>query len=43
MLSLLTFWLNDIAFSWSEQGIKRVVIDAVEEIAYSVLRTQALL
>ncbi len=40
LLSLLTFWLNDIAFSWSEQGMKGVVIDAVEEIAYGVLRTQ---
>ena len=40
VLSLLTFWLNDVAFSWSEQGMKRVVIDAFEEIAYSVLRTK---
>ncbi len=40
VLSLLTFCLNDVAFSWSEQGIKRVVTDAVEEIAYSVLRTK---
>ncbi len=40
LLSLATFWLNDVAFSWSEQGMKRVVVDAFEEIAYSVLRTK---
>ena len=40
ILSLVTFWLNDVAFSWSEQGIKRVALDAVEEIIYSVLSTK---
>ena len=38
LLSLVTFWLNDIAFSWGEIGTRRVVVDAFEEIAYSVLR-----
>ncbi len=40
VLSLVTFWLNDVGFSWTPQGVKRVVTDAFEEIAYSVLRTQ---
>jgi lipopolysaccharide export system permease protein len=38
LLSLVTFWLNDIAFSWGEIGSRRVVVDAFEEIAYGVLR-----
>ena len=38
LLSLVTFWLNDIAFSWGEIGTRRVVVDAFEEIAYGVLR-----
>jgi lipopolysaccharide export system permease protein len=32
--------LNDIAFSWGYQGLHRVVLQSVEEIAYGVLRTQ---
>ena len=38
LLSLVTFWLNDIAFSWGAIGSRRVVVDAFEEIAYGVLR-----
>ena len=38
LLSLVTFWLNDIAFSWGEIGSRQVVVDAFEEIAYGVLR-----
>src|SRR5690606_13687447 len=38
LLSLLTVWLNDVAVSWGRQGMARVVIESVEEIAYSRLR-----
>jgi lipopolysaccharide export system permease protein len=40
LLSLLTVWLNDVAVSWGTEGMQRVVIEAVEEIAYSKLKTQ---
>ena len=39
-LSLLTVWLNDLAVSWGRNGVTRVVISAVEEIAYSRLQTR---
>ncbi|HTU24082.1 MAG TPA: LptF/LptG family permease [Pirellulales bacterium] len=38
LLSLATFWLNDIAFSWGEIGSRRIVVDAFEEIAYGMLK-----
>ncbi|MHC4400561.1 MAG: LptF/LptG family permease [Planctomycetota bacterium] len=40
LLSLVTVWLNDVAVSWGRDGVRRVVMDAGEEIAYSMLRTQ---
>lgn len=40
LLSLVAVWLNDVAFSWGEAGVKRVIIQSVEEIAYGGLRTQ---
>lgn len=40
LLSLLTFWLSDVAVTWGHGGVQRVVIEAVEEIAYGMLRTQ---
>ncbi len=40
LLSLGTVWLNDLAFSWGRNGVQRVVIEAVEEIAHGMLRTQ---
>ena len=40
VLSLGTVWLTDMAVSWGRNGAQQVVIDSVEEIAYSVLRTQ---
>jgi len=40
ILSLATVWLNDAAVSWGRDGIRRVVIESVEEIAYGMLRTQ---
>lgn len=40
LLSLTTVWLNDAAVSWGREGIQRIVIESVEEIAYGMLRTQ---
>ncbi len=40
LLSLVTVWLNDLAVSWGRNGAQRVVIGAVEEIAYSMLKSQ---
>jgi lipopolysaccharide export system permease protein len=39
-LSAFTLWINDLAWSWGYHGMQRVVIEAGEEIAYSMLRTQ---
>lgn len=39
-LSLITFWLNDVAITWGQAGIQRVVFESVEEIVYGMLRTQ---
>jgi len=40
LLSLATVWLNDVAVSWGRNGVQRVVVEAAEEIAYGMLRTQ---
>lgn len=40
LLSLLSVWLNDVAFSWGYAGVQRVVIESIEEIAYSTLRAK---
>ncbi|WP_425614386.1 LptF/LptG family permease [Anatilimnocola sp. NA78] len=40
LLSLVSVWLNDVAYSWGFTGMQRVVIQSVEEIAYGMLRTQ---
>ena len=40
LLSLVTTKLNDVAVSWGRNGAERVVVEAVEEIAYAMLRTQ---
>ena len=40
LLSLLTVWVNDLAVSWGREGMTRVVLESVEEIAYSRLRQQ---
>jgi lipopolysaccharide export system permease protein len=40
LISLATVWLNDVAVSWGRGGARRVVIDAVEEIVYGMLRVQ---
>jgi len=40
LCSLMTVWINDMAVSWGRHGVRRVVIEAVEEIAYGMLHTQ---
>lgn len=40
VLSLATVWLTDMAVSWGRNGAQQVVIDSVEKIVYSLLRTQ---
>ena len=39
-LSLFGVWLNDLAFSWGQAGMQRVILHSVEEIAYGMLRKQ---
>jgi lipopolysaccharide export system permease protein len=39
-VSFATVWLNDAGVAWGRAGAQRVVIESVEEIAYSMLRTQ---
>jgi lipopolysaccharide export system permease protein len=39
VLSLATVWLNDLAMSWGHLGVQQVVINALEDIAYGMLRT----
>ena len=39
LLSLSLVYLNDIALSWGRTGIRRVIIDSIEEMAYGALRT----
>ena len=40
LVSLTAVWLNDVAASWGRQGVQRVVLQSVEQIAYGMLRTQ---
>jgi len=40
LVSLVTVWLNDVAVSWGRNGARRVVVEAAEDIAYSMLRAQ---
>jgi lipopolysaccharide export system permease protein len=40
LLSLATVWLNDIAVSWGRAGIRIIVLESIEDIAYGMLRTQ---
>ncbi|MHB8973825.1 MAG: LptF/LptG family permease [Pirellulaceae bacterium] len=39
-ISLIAVWLNDVAASWGQQGVDRVVLQSVEQIVYGLLRTQ---
>ena len=38
-VSPLAIWVNDIAVSWGQPGIHRVILQSVEQIAYNRLRT----
>jgi len=40
LVSLVTVWLNDGAYSWGRKGLERVAVDAAAEIAYSLLQSQ---
>ena len=40
LLSLFAVWLNDVAVSWGREGIYRVVLESVEDVTYSMLRTR---
>ncbi len=40
LASLVAVWMNDLAVTWGRQGIQRVIIGSVEQIAYGTLRTQ---
>ena len=37
-LSLFTVWLNDVAVSWGREGTQRVVVSAIEDVVYGMLR-----
>ncbi len=39
-ISLVAVWLNDVAVTWGSEGVRGVVVQSVEEIAYGMLRTQ---
>ncbi len=40
LLSLVAVWLNDVACSWGCEGVHRVVVGAVEDVVYGMLRAQ---
>jgi lipopolysaccharide export system permease protein len=40
VLSLVTVWLVDLAFSWGYYGMEGVILTSMDEVAYGVLRTQ---
>jgi lipopolysaccharide export system permease protein len=40
VLSLIGVWINNVAYSWGQTGMQRVIIQSVEEIAYRLLRSQ---
>jgi lipopolysaccharide export system permease protein len=40
LLSFATVWLNDLAVSWGRNGARQVVIEAIEEIVYGMLKAQ---
>jgi len=39
-VSFFSVWLNDVAVSWGRDGIRRVIVEGVEEIIYGRLRQQ---
>ena len=40
LISLAAVWLNDIAVIWGRDGVRQVVINSVEDVAYGRLRQQ---
>lgn len=38
LLSFTTVWLNDLAVSWGRRGVQRIVLESIEEVAYSRLK-----
>ncbi len=40
LISPVAVWLNDLAVSWGEQGIEKVVLNSIEEITYRYLSTE---
>ena len=40
ILSVVVIWLNDVAVTWGRAGVKRVLLESVEQIVYSMLRSQ---
>jgi lipopolysaccharide export system permease protein len=38
-VSFVAVWMNDIAVSWGEGGVRRVIVESLEDIAYGQLRT----
>jgi len=38
LLSFTAVWLNDLAVSWGRQGVQRIVLESIEEVAYSKLK-----
>ncbi len=40
VVSLVAVWLNDVAKSWGEPGVRRVIVESIEQIAYRMLRTR---
>jgi lipopolysaccharide export system permease protein len=39
-VSFFSVWLNDVAVSWGREGVRRVVVESVEQIIYGRLRQQ---
>jgi lipopolysaccharide export system permease protein len=39
-VSFFSVWLNDVAVSWGRDGVRRVVVESVEQIIYGRLRQQ---
>jgi len=40
VISFVSVWLNDVAVSWGRDGVRRVVVNSVEQIIYGKLRQQ---
>jgi lipopolysaccharide export system permease protein len=40
VVSFVSVWLNDVAVSWGRDGVRRVVVNSVEQIIYGGLRQQ---